>query len=177
MAPLLAAFVIAQAAPGEAMAQPKVEAPAGAAASAPPLPEGPLLAVAAGDNGETFLLTDTTTKRGDLADFWTFETFVPPLPISEGKAVVQGLTHHLVDCDQSTDERLSSYAYDEAGTVLVSLGQKPAAPLDKAGPYALVAKVLCRGGKLADADAVHGHLAALAQARAGGPPAPPPAAN
>jgi hypothetical protein len=177
MLPLLAAFVIAQAGPGEALAQPRIEAPAGAAAAAPPLPEGPLLAVAAGGGGETFLLTDTPTKRADLADFWTYETFVPPLPISEGRVVVQGLTHHLVDCEQSTDERLSSYAYDEAGAVLVSLGEKAAAPMDKGGPYALVAKVLCRGDKLPDADAVRGHGAALAQARAAGSPAAPAGAN
>jgi hypothetical protein len=122
--------------------------------------------VAKSDSGETFLVADTASKTGDVADFWTFEAFTPPVRVKEGVFVVQGLTHHQVDCAKQTDQSVASAGYDEGGLAVVALAAAPAAPLAPGGAYALIAGVLCRGTVPPKTDAVAGHEAALAAARA-----------
>jgi hypothetical protein len=139
--------------------------PPGDLSTAPPLPEGPLLAVAKSDNGETFLVADTASKTGDVADFWTFEAFTPPVRIKEGVFVVQGLTHHQVDCAKQTDQSVASAGYDEGGLAVVALAAAPVQPLAPGGAYALIAGVLCKGAIPPRTDAIAGHAAALASAR------------
>jgi hypothetical protein len=140
--------------------------PPGDLSAAPPLPEGALMPVARSDRGETFLVVDRVDKTGDVADFWTFEAFVPPIDVRPGATVVQGLAHHQVNCSDSTDRTVASAGYDEAGAAVVALAAGPATPLVGESPYGMIAHVLCRGLALPKAGETRGHAAALAAARA-----------
>jgi hypothetical protein len=100
---------------------PSEAAPPGDLSAAPPLPEGPLMAVARSEKGETFLVVNSAAKTGDVADFWTYEAFVPAIDIRPGAVVVQGLAHHQVDCAKNTDQTLASAGYDESGAAVVAL--------------------------------------------------------
>jgi hypothetical protein len=177
----LAAIVLAQEAvttapraplPSQQVAPVQPSATPGDLSAAPPLPDGPLLAVAKSASGETFLVADTAAKVGDSADFWTYEAFIPAVQIKEGVLVVQGLTHHQADCTQKTDQAVASAGYDEGGTAVVALAAGPAAPLAPGGAYALIAAVLCQGTQPPRTDAIAGHAAALAAARETQAPAP-----
>jgi len=139
--------------------------PPGDLSAAPPLPEGPLMPVARNDRGETFLVVDRVDKTGDVADFWTFEAFVPPIDVRPGAAVVQGLAHHQVSCSENTDRTVASAGYDEAGAAIVALAAGPATPLAGESAYGMIAQVLCRGVALPKAGVTRGHAAALAAAR------------
>jgi hypothetical protein len=143
-------------------------APPGDLSSAPPLPDGPMMPVARDDKGETFLVVDRTDKTGDVADFWTYEAFVPPIQIRPGASVVQGLAHHQVNCSNSTDQTMASAGYDESGVAIVALAASPTAPLVADSPYGMIARVLCKGVALPKAGKTQGHAAALAAARQGG---------
>ena len=134
--------------------------------TAPPLPNGFLAPVARDEAGETFLVIDRAARVGGSADFWTYEVFTPPIMIKEGLIVVQGLTHHLSDCDAKTDQRVASAGYDEAGAPVVALAAGPPHPLEAGGPYALIARALCAGRTPPKDGATQGHAAALAEARA-----------
>jgi hypothetical protein len=140
-------------------------APPGDLSTAPPLPEGPLMPVARTDGGETFLVVNTTDKTGDVADFWTYEAFVPPVDIHPGASVVQGLAHHQVNCADNTDRTLASAGYDENGVAIVALAASPAVPLVPESAYAMIANVVCKGVALPQAMETRGHAAALAAAR------------
>jgi hypothetical protein len=147
-----------------AAAQPGSATP-GDLTTAPPLPEGPLMPVARNERGETFLVVDRADKAGDVADFWTFEAFVPPIDVRPGAAVVQGLAHHQVSCSENTDRTVASAGYDEAGAAIVALAASPAAPLAGESAYGMIAHVLCRGVALPKSGLTRGHAAALAAAR------------
>jgi hypothetical protein len=142
--------------------------PPGDLSSAPPLPDGPMMPVARDDKGETFLVVDRTDKTGDVADFWTYEAFVPPIQIRPGASVVQGLAHHQVNCANSTDQTVASAGYDESGVAIVALAASPTAPLVADSPYGMIARVLCKAQALPKAGETQGHAAALAAARRGG---------
>jgi hypothetical protein len=142
--------------------------PPGDLSSAPPLPEGPMMPVARDDKGETFLVVARADKTGDVADFWTYEAFVPPIQIRPGAAVVQGLAHHQVNCSNGTDQTLASAGYDESGVAIVALAASPVAPLVADSPYGMIARVLCKGVALPKAGETRGHAAALTAARRGG---------
>jgi hypothetical protein len=139
--------------------------PPGDLSTSPPLPDGPLLPVARDDKGETFLVVDRTGKAGDVADFWTFEAFDPPVEISPGVTAVQGLAHHQVDCLARTDQTVASAGYDEAGTPVVALAASEASPINPGSAYQMIADVVCRGDVLPPTGRLPGHAAALAQAR------------
>jgi len=142
--------------------------PPGDLSSAPPLPDGPMMPVARDDRGETFLVVDRTGKTGDVADFWTYEAFIPAVQIRPGASVVQGLAHHQVNCADSTDQTLASAGYDESGVAIVALAASPTAPLVSDSPYGMIARVVCKGVALPNAGETLGHAAALAAARRGG---------
>ncbi len=142
--------------------------PPGDLSSAPPLPDGPMMPVARDDRGETFLVVDRTDKTGEVADFWTYEAFVPPIQIRPGASVVQGLAHHQVNCSKSTDQTLASAGYDESGVAIVALAASPTAPLVADSPYGMIARVLCTGRALPKTGETQGHAAALTAARRGG---------
>jgi hypothetical protein len=125
------------------------------------------MAVARSEKGETFLVVNSAAKTGDVADFWTYEAFVPAIDIRPGAVVVQGLAHHQVDCAKNTDQTLASAGYDESGAAVVALAAGPAASLVRDSTYALVAKALCKSAALPVADQTQGHAAALAAARQG----------
>jgi hypothetical protein len=148
-----------------ASAVPPTFSPPGDLSSAPPLPDGPMMPVAKDDKGETFLVVDRVGKSGDVADFWTFEAFVPPIQIRPGASVVQGLAHHQVNCSNSTDQTLASAGYDESGVAIVALAASPVASLVADSPYGMIARVLCKGKALPKAGETHGHAAALTAAR------------
>jgi hypothetical protein len=135
-------------------------------AKAPPLPDGRLLAVATQDLGATFLLLDQAFKANGQADVWTFEVFDPAMALGENRYVVQGVSHHQIDCAAHTDHRLASIGYDEAGTALVAVDAAPATPLETGGAYSLIAKVVCDAVEPNVSQVVLGHAAALAAARA-----------
>lgn len=143
-------------------------APPGDLSSAPPLPDGPMMPVARDDKGETFLVVDRTDKTGDVAEFWTYEAFVPAIQIRPGASVVQGLAHHQVNCSNNTDQTLASAGYDESGVAIVALAASPVAPLVADSPYGMIARVLCKGLALPKAGETQGHAAALTAARQGG---------
>jgi hypothetical protein len=147
--------------------------PPGDLSTAPPLPEGPLLPVARSDRGETFLVVDRAARSGDVADFWTYEAFAPPVEVGPGVLAVQGLAHHDVDCAAKTDQTVASAGYDETGAPVVALAASAAAPLTPGGPYVLIADAVCRGVPLPKSGQLTGHAAALAEARRPetGPPA------
>ncbi len=151
--------------PAAASAASPSSVPPGDLSTAPPLPEGSLMPVARNDRGETFLVVDRVDKVGDVADFWTFEAFVPPIDVRPGAAVVQGLAHHQVNCSENTDRTVASAGYDEAGAAIVALAASPAAPLVGESPYGMIAHVLCRGLALPKSGLTRGHAAALAAAR------------
>jgi hypothetical protein len=142
--------------------------PPGDLSSAPPLPDGPMMPVARDDKGETFLVVDRTDKTGEVADFWTYEAFVPPIEIRPGASVVQGLAHHQVNCANSTDQTLASAGYDESGAAIVALAASPTAPLVPDSAYGMIARVLCTGVALPTVGETLGHAAALTAARRGG---------
>ncbi|HEY1447782.1 MAG TPA: hypothetical protein VGF33_04555 [Caulobacteraceae bacterium] len=158
---------LAAGAPATPPAAPPAPVPPGDLSAAPPLPEGPLMPVARSEKGETFLVVNSAAKTGDVADFWTYEAFVPAIDIRPDAAVVQGLAHHQVNCASATDQTLASAGYDEGGVAIVALAAGPAASLVPDSAYALVAKVLCKSQALPTADATQGHAAALAAARQG----------
>ncbi len=178
----IAALVLAQEIVPTAPSQAHPPAPAGAVrselaptlvppgdlSSAPPLPDGPMMPVARDDKGETFLVVDRADKTGEVADFWTYEAFVPPIQIRAGASVVQGLAHHQVNCSNSTDQTLASAGYDESGVAIVALAASPTAPLVADSPYGMIAHVLCKGLALPKAGVTRGHAAALTAARQGG---------
>ncbi|HEY2480983.1 MAG TPA: hypothetical protein VGI30_02140, partial [Caulobacteraceae bacterium] len=112
-----------------------------------------------------FLVVDRADKTGDVADFWTFEAFVPPIDVRPGAAVVQGLAHHQVNCSENTDQTVASAGYDEAGAAIVALAASPPAPLAGESAYGMIAHVLCRGLDLPKSGQTRGHAAALAAAR------------
>jgi hypothetical protein len=132
---------------------------------APPLPVGRLLGVASGDTSATFLVLDNAFKSSGVADIWAFEVFVPPIQVSPGKAVAQGLTHELIDCAKKTQTRLRSIGYDEMGTPLVMVLRGPTGPLDPGGAYDLISDMLCRGLEPPVDNVLLGHQAALTAAR------------
>jgi len=142
--------------------------PPGDLSSAPPLPEGRMMPVARDDKGETFLVVDRTDKTGDVADFWTYEAFVPSIQIRPGASVVQGLAHHQINCSNSTDQTLASAGYDESGGAIVALAASPTAPLVQDSAYGMIARVLCKGVALPTGGETLGHAAALTAARHGG---------
>jgi hypothetical protein len=150
-------------------AVPPVAAPAstppGDLSTAPPLPEGPLMPVARNERGETFLVIDRASKDGDIADFWTFEAFVPPIDVRPGAAVVQGLAHHQVNCSDNTDQTVASAGYNEEGAAIVALAASPPTPLVGQSAYDMIAHVLCSGLALPKSGETRGHAAALAVAR------------
>lgn len=151
--------------PPAASPEPPTEsAPAGDLSAVPPLPTGALAPVARDDAGETFLVVDRARKAGDMADFWTFEVFIPPIQIRPGEAAAQGLAHHQVDCQARTDQTIASAGYDDVGTPVVALAASPATPLTPSSAYALIADRICGGLETPKADAVQGHAAALASA-------------
>ncbi len=151
--------------PPAAVAEPPAEAaPDGDLSAVPPLPTGVLAPVGRDDAGETYLVVDHAQKAGDMADFWTFEVFIPPIQIRAGKAAIQGLSHHQVDCQARTDQAIASAGYDEAGTPIVALAAAPAQPLTAGSAYALIADRLCHGDQTALAGQVTGHAAAMAAA-------------
>jgi hypothetical protein len=121
--------------------------------------------VARSDKGETFLVVNTAAKTGDVADFWTYEAFVPAVDIRPDASVVQGLAHHQVNCAGATDQTLASAGYDESGVAIVALAAGAAAPLASDSAYALIAKALCKSQTLPTAGQTQGHAAALATAR------------
>ncbi|MGH7023872.1 MAG: hypothetical protein ACREEB_09810 [Caulobacteraceae bacterium] len=182
MLAVLAALVLAQeivpTAPSEVAPPPPppppVSAPAPAAPSippgdlstSPPLPDGPLAPVARSDKGETFLVVDRASLTGTVADFWTYEAFIPPIEIRPGVTAVQGLAHHQVDCLARTDQTVAQAGYDEAGDPVVALAAGPPAPMTAGSAYSLIADAVCHAVKLPKADQMQGHAAALAAARA-----------
>ena len=121
--------------------------------------------MARSDKGETFLVVDRTSLAGEVADFWTFEAFVPPVEIRPGVLVVQGLAHHQVDCVARTDQTVAQAGYDEAGNPIVALAASPPAPMPGGSAYSLIANVVCRGAAAPKSGALQGHAAALAEAR------------
>lgn len=139
--------------------------PPGDLSAAPPLPNGPLLAVAREAHGETFLVTDRAAVAGLTADFWTYEAFTQPVEIKPGVQVVQGLAHHQVDCAARTDRTLASAGYGEDGAAVIALAASPAAPLAAGSAYDLIAGKLCARTTIPTGD-IQGHAAALAAARA-----------
>jgi hypothetical protein len=153
-------------APTPAPQIPPASAVPGDLSTAPPLPNGPLAPVAKDESGETFLVVDRASRVGGSADFWAYEVFTPPIRIRDGVFVVQGLAHHLVDCDTLTDQRMASAGYDEAGAPVVALAAGPPAPVTPGGAYDLISKALCKGRIPPRAGAAMGHTAALAEARA-----------
>jgi len=144
---------------------PIASVPLGDLSTAPPLPEGALLPVARSDKGETFLVVDRAARGGDMADFWTFEAFSPPVEVSPGVLAVQGLAHHDVDCVSKTDRTVASAGYDEAGDPVVALAASAPAPLTSDSAYALIADAVCRGAAFPTSGQITGHAAALAEAR------------
>ena len=138
--------------------------PEGDLSAVPPLPTGALAPVGRDDAGETFLVIDHAQKAGDIADFWTFEVFIPSIQIRPGRAAAQGLSHHQVDCHARTDQTLASAGYDEVGTPIVALAATSAQPLADGSAYALIADRLCSGADIPRADQVMGHAAAVASA-------------
>jgi hypothetical protein len=156
----------APAAPPATAPTPLTGAPPGDLSAVPPLPEGPMLAVARSDKGETFLVVNRVSKTGEVADFWTYEAFIPAVEISPGVTVVQGLARHQVNCVNNTDQTVASAGYDETGTAVVALAASPANPLVEGSVYRLVANVVCKGVELPKDGQIQGHAAALAAARA-----------
>lgn len=151
--------------PAATSAEPSADTPPeGDVSTVPPLPTGALSPVGRDDAGETFLVVDHAQKAGDMADFWTFEVFIPPIQIRPGRSAVQGLSHHQVDCLAKTDQTIASAGYDEAGTPIVALAAAPAQPLTPGSAYALISDRLCRGADMPKADQVIGHAAAVASA-------------
>jgi len=144
---------------------PPPSTPPGDLSAVPPLPEGPLLAVARSDRGETFLVVGRAARDGETADFWTYEVFAPPVEISPGVLAVQGLAHHEADCAAKTDRTVASAGYDESGAPVVALAASAQAPIAPGSAYSLIADVVCRGVPLPKASQIQGHAAALAQAR------------
>ena len=144
---------------------PIASVPLGDLSTAPPLPEGALLPVARSDKGETFLVVDRAARGGDMADFWTFEAFSPPVEVSPGVLAVQGLAHHDVDCVARTDRTVASAGYDESGAPVVALAASAPTPLTSGSAYALVADAVCRGAAFPKSGQITGHAAALAEAR------------
>ena len=126
-----------------------------------------MMPVARDDKGETFLVVNRTDKTGEVADFWTYEAFVPPIQIRPGASVVQGLAHHQVNCANSTDQTLASAGYDESGAAIVALAASPTAPLVADSAYGMIARVLCKGAALPTVGETLGHPAALTAARRG----------
>jgi hypothetical protein len=165
-APPPPAPIQAVAPPSASTTPPLTGAPPGDLSAAPPLPEGPLLAVARSNQGETFLVVNRASKTGDMADFWTFEAFIPAVQIESGVEVVQGLARHQVDCVNNTDRTFASAGYDESGTAVVALAASAAKPLIEGSVYRLVANVVCKGVELPKDAQIIGHAAALAAARA-----------
>jgi hypothetical protein len=133
--------------------------------TAPPLPEGALLPVARDEHGETFLVTSRAARSGEVADFWTYEAFIPPVTVSLGVLAVQGLTHHAVDCPAKTDQIIASAGYDEAGEPVVALAASSAEPLVDGSAYARIAEKICAGVPIPTTGTLAGHAAALADAR------------
>lgn len=174
----IVALVLAQevvpTAPSEVAAPPPAAAsppaatsvvPPGDLSTAPPLPEGPLMAVAKSERGETFLVVDRAARSGDVADFWTYEAFVPPIEIRPGAQVVQGLAHHQVECAANTDQTVATAGYDETGEAIVALAAGPAEPIVPGSAYDLIAGKLCKGAAMPKTGETSGHAAALAAAR------------
>jgi len=151
--------------PAAVAAAPPPSTPPGDLSTVPPLPEGPLLAVAKSDKGETFLVVGRAARDGDTADFWTYEVFAPPVEISPGVLAVQGLAHHEANCAAKTDQTVASAGYDESGTPVVALAASAQAPISAGSAYGMIADVVCRGVPLPKASQIQGHAAALAQAR------------
>jgi hypothetical protein len=129
-----------------------------------------LLPVARDAHGETFLVVARAAKSGDVADFWTYEAFIPPLTVALGVQAVQGVTHHAVDCPSKTDQVVASAGYDETGTPVVALAAGPREALVPGSPYAMIAIKVCAGVPIPTDDALTGHAAALAEARQPPPP-------
>ena len=154
------------AAPPPTAPPPLTGAPPGDLSAVPPLPNGPLLAVARSDKGETFLVVNRVSKTGDVADFWTYEAFIPAVEVSPGVNVVQGLARHQVNCVNNTDQTVASAGYDDSGVAVVALAASPANPLADGSVYRLVANVVCKGAELPKEGQIQGHDAALAAARA-----------
>ncbi|HEY1415466.1 MAG TPA: surface-adhesin E family protein [Caulobacteraceae bacterium] len=140
---------------------PEDSAPVGDLSAVPPLPTGLLAPVGRDDAGETYLVVDRAQKAGDIADFWTFEVFIPPIQIRPGEAAAQGLSHHQVDCQARTDQTIASAGYDEAGTAIVALAAAPAEPLTAGSAYALIADRVCNGDKSPMTGQLTGHAAAV----------------
>lgn len=172
---LLAALALAQetvpTAPSETPPTPPAPAasmpespPPGDLSAVPPLPTGLLAPVARDDAGETYLVVDRASKSGGIADFWTYEVFIPPIQIRPGVSAAQGLAHHQVDCQARTDQTFASAGYDEAGAPVVALAAGPATPLSPGSAYALIADRVCGGVVTPRAEEVEGHAAAMAQA-------------
>ncbi|MGA2952519.1 MAG: hypothetical protein ABSD80_09830 [Caulobacteraceae bacterium] len=155
--------------PAEAESQIPAATP-GDLSTAPPLPEGPLLPVARDEHGETFLVTSRAAKSGDVADFWTYEAFIPAVTVGLGVQAVQGLIHHAVDCPSKTDQVVASAGYDETGAPVVALAAAPAEPLVEGSAYARIAVKVCAGVPIPTTGTLAGHTAALAEARQ--PPSP-----
>jgi hypothetical protein len=146
----------------EAPAEPP---PPGDLDAVPPLPTGLLAPVGRDDAGETYLVIDRAGKDGDVADFWSYEVFIPPIQIRPGVAAAQGLSRHQVDCRARTDQTVASAGYDDAGEPVVALAAGPRTLLAAGSVYGLIADRICGGITTSPADAVHGHAAAMAQAK------------
>lgn len=151
--------------PAAAAAEPPGDSPPdGDLSAVPPLPTGALAPVGRDDAGETYLVVDRAQKASGVADYWTFEVFIPPIQLSEGKAVVQGLSHHQADCQARTDQTIASAGYDDAGSAIVALAAAPAQPMTAGSAYALIADRICNGDQSPMTGKVMGHAAALAAA-------------
>lgn len=138
--------------------------PEGDLSAVPPLPTGALAPVGRDDAGETYLVVDHAQKSGGMADYWTFEVFIPPIQLHSGKAVIQGLSHHQADCQARTDQTIASAGYDEAGSAIVALAAAPAEPLAAGSAYALIADRICSGDQSPMTGKVMGHAAAVTAA-------------
>jgi hypothetical protein len=151
--------------PAAATPEPPTDSPPdGDLSAVPPLPTGALAPVGRDDAGETYLVVDRAEKTGGMADYWTFEVFIPPIQLHSGKAVIQGLSHHQADCQVKTDQTIASAGYDEAGSAIVALAAAPAQPLSPGSAYALIADRVCNGDQSPMAGKVMGHAAAVAAA-------------
>jgi hypothetical protein len=138
--------------------------PEGDLSAVPPLPTGILAPVGRDDAGETYLVADRAQKTGNIADYWTFEVFIPPIQLRSGRAVIQGLSHHQADCQARTDQTIASAGYDEVGAPIVALAAAPAEPLSAGSAYTLIVDRLCSGDQSPMNGKVSGHAAAVAAA-------------
>ncbi|HEY1752400.1 MAG TPA: hypothetical protein VGG29_14160 [Caulobacteraceae bacterium] len=129
------------------------------------LPEGMLLGVAVGRGGATFIDVDHSAARNGIANVRTYMVFDPPFAL-KGKEVVQQVGERVIDCLHRTYIEHRSYAFDEAGDLVIWTSGNSVEPIPADNANDFIARVMCDNVRFPPQSYVKGHVAALAMGRA-----------